>query len=84
VNAIMHLRVLYSVGNFLTRWEPVTLSRRTLLRAVCTINGRQLSPVRIGFHLYLTYKRQRQKKEEERQWEANVERDKTMKEKIVL
>jgi hypothetical protein len=43
VNAVMHVHVLYNVGNVLTRWGPAILSRRTQLRAVGTVNGRQLS-----------------------------------------
>jgi hypothetical protein len=62
VNAVMHLRVLYNVANFLTSWGPAVSSRRTQLRAVDTINGRQLSPVQIGFYSYLTYIRRRKKK----------------------
>ena len=34
VNAIMNLRVPQHAGNFLTTWEPVSFSRRTLLRGV--------------------------------------------------
>ena len=34
VNAEMNLRVPYNAGNFLTNWEPVTFSRRTLLHGV--------------------------------------------------
>ena len=34
VNAVMHLRVSYNVGNFLTTCKPVSFSRRTLLNAV--------------------------------------------------
>jgi len=32
VNEVMNLRVPQNVGNFLTSWKPVSLSRRTLLR----------------------------------------------------
>jgi hypothetical protein len=38
VNAVMHLRVLYSVGNFLASWGPAVFSRRTRLHAVGTVN----------------------------------------------
>ena len=62
VNAVMHLRVLYNVENFLTSWGPAISSRRPQLRAVGTINSRQLSPVQIGFYSYLTYIRRRQRK----------------------
>jgi hypothetical protein len=31
VNAVMNLRVLQNVGNFLTSYKPVSFSRRTLL-----------------------------------------------------
>jgi len=34
VNAVRNLRVPWNVGNFLTSWELVSLSRRTLLRGV--------------------------------------------------
>jgi hypothetical protein len=34
VNAVMNLRVPQNVGNLLTSCEPVSFSRRTLLRAV--------------------------------------------------
>jgi hypothetical protein len=34
VNAIMNLRVLQNVGNFLTSRKPVSFSRRTLLHGV--------------------------------------------------
>ena len=34
VNAVMNLRVPQNVGNFLTSCEPVSFSRRTLLRAL--------------------------------------------------
>ena len=34
VKAVMNLRVPQNVGNFLTSCEPVSFSRRTLLRAI--------------------------------------------------
>jgi len=34
VNAVMNLRVPWSAGNFLTSWEPISFSRRTLLYGV--------------------------------------------------
>jgi len=34
VNAVENLRVPYNVGNFLTSWEPVSFSRRTLHHGV--------------------------------------------------
>jgi hypothetical protein len=34
VNAVMDLRVPKKVGNFLTNYEPISFSRRTLLHAV--------------------------------------------------
>jgi len=34
VNAVMNLRFPYNVGNFLTSCEPVSFSRRTLLRGL--------------------------------------------------
>ena len=34
VNAVMNLRVPWIAGNFLTRWEPVSFSRGTLLYGV--------------------------------------------------
>jgi hypothetical protein len=34
VNAVMNPRVTYIAGNFLTSWEPVSFSRRTLLHGV--------------------------------------------------
>ena len=34
VNAVMNLRVPYNTGNFLTRSEPVSFSRRTLFHEV--------------------------------------------------
>jgi hypothetical protein len=30
VNAVMNIRDLQNAGNFLTSWEPVSFSRRTL------------------------------------------------------
>ena len=37
VNAVMDLRVTKKAGNFLTRSEPVSFSRRTLLHGVWSI-----------------------------------------------
>jgi len=37
VDAVMNLRVPQNAGNFLTGWEPVSFSRRTLLRDVCYV-----------------------------------------------
>jgi hypothetical protein len=34
VNAVMILRVPWNAGNFLTSWEPLSFSRRTLLHGV--------------------------------------------------
>ena len=34
VNALLDLRVLYNAGNFMTSWDPVSFSRRTLLFGV--------------------------------------------------
>jgi hypothetical protein len=34
VNAVMNLRVPWNAGNFLTNWESVSFSRRTLLHRV--------------------------------------------------
>ena len=34
VTAVMHFRVPQNAGNFLTSWEPVSFSRRTLLHGV--------------------------------------------------
>ena len=34
VNAVMSLRVPQNVGNFLTSWEPVSFSRRTVLHGI--------------------------------------------------
>jgi hypothetical protein len=34
VNAVMNLRVPQNAGNFLTSWEPVSFSRRTVLHGV--------------------------------------------------
>jgi len=37
VNTVMNLRFLYNVGNFLTRWEPVSFSRITLLHGTVSM-----------------------------------------------
>ena len=34
INQVMKLRAVYNAGNFLVGWEPVSLSRRTLLHGV--------------------------------------------------
>jgi hypothetical protein len=34
VNTVMNFRVAKNVGNFLTRYKPVTFSRRTVLHGV--------------------------------------------------
>jgi len=34
VNAVMNIRVPQNAGNFLTCWQPVRFSRRTLLHGV--------------------------------------------------
>jgi len=34
INPVIKLRALYIAGNFLASWEPVSLSRRTLLHGV--------------------------------------------------
>ena len=39
MNAVMNLRVPYNAGNFLTSWEAVNFSRRTLLRGVSKVKG---------------------------------------------
>jgi hypothetical protein len=65
-NAVMHLRILYNMGNFLISWGAAIFSRRTQLRAVTTINSRQLSPVLICFYSYLTYIRRRKEKKNKR------------------
>ena len=36
VNVVMNLRVSWNAGNFLTNWEPISFSRRTLLHGVST------------------------------------------------
>ena len=36
VSAVMKLRVPQNGGNFLTRWEPVSFKRRTLLLGIIT------------------------------------------------
>jgi len=50
VDAVMNLRLPYNAGNFLTCSEPVSFSRRTLLRVVSELyhNGRNC-PLFDGF-----------------------------------
>ena len=76
MSAVIHLRVLYSVGNCLTRWGLAVLSRMTQLRAVGAVNDRQLSPVQIGFYSYLTYIRRRKKKKKKTKKEEEEKKKK--------
>ena len=41
VNAVMNLRVPYNAGNFLTGWEPVSFSRRTVLHEASKQGSKQ-------------------------------------------
>ena len=54
VNAVMNLRVPQNVGNFLTSCEPVSFSRRTLLRAVSEVNSVSDQEQYMNFDVLLT------------------------------